>query len=80
MWDADTRKLLGTKVTFVDSRSQEHDALVTAVWGNPDESPAINVVFVTTDGTRRDDYGFQIERMTSVVHESNQSAHGNYWK
>jgi hypothetical protein len=25
-------------------------------------------------------YGRQIERQTSIVHQSNQPAHGNYWR
>jgi hypothetical protein len=74
---------IGGPVTFVDAKGHEHDALVTAIHGDPDQTPAINVVWVSDDESRRDQYGRQVERFSSVVHERNQSAdgpHGNYWR
>jgi len=70
---------VGKRVTYVDSVGQPHDALVTAVWGEPEQNPAINVVVVNLDEGQRDTYGQKIERFTSVVHKTNQSAHGFYW-
>jgi len=71
---------VGKFITYVDSVGRERDALVTAVWGNPEHNPAINVVVINNDENQRDDYGRKLERFTSVVHQSNQSAHGFYWK
>lgn len=52
---------------------------VAAYAGKPASPPSINVVFVSDDESQRDPYGRQIVRNTSVVHQSNQSAHGMYW-
>jgi len=71
---------LGGFVTYVDSSGQEQFALVTAIHGSPENNPSINVIFVSDDETKTDAYGRQIERETSVVHESDQGAHGNFWK
>lgn len=78
---------LDPMVVFVDEKGVEHKALVTAVWpgeyaGNnpPTNEPGINLVFVSSDPSKDDSYGRQIERRTSVVHKSGQPAPGNYWK
>lgn len=70
---------IGDTVTYVDSLRQERPALVTNV-GAPDEAPWLNLVVVSDDPARDDSYGRQIERFTSVVHQSRQTAPGNYWK
>jgi hypothetical protein len=72
----------GDSVTFVDSVGKEHPALVTNVFGawGPENKPSINLVYVSDDESRTDNFGRQIVRNSSVVHESNQAAHGNYWK
>lgn len=41
--------------------------------------PSINVVFVDADEDKRDPYGRQIDRDTSVNHRSVQQAPGNFW-
>lgn len=71
---------VGDFVIYVDSRGNERDALITAIWGDPDNNPAINVVVVNESEDQRDNYGRKIERFTSVVYASSQPAHGNYWK
>jgi hypothetical protein len=72
-------------VTYVDPRGNERPALVTNVFrqttkqlGGP--KPSINVVFVNDDDKQSDSYGRKIERATSVPHQEQQFAHGNYWK
>ena len=70
---------VGQAVTFVDARGQERAALLTAIHGQ-DETPSVNLVFVSDDPARNDPYGRQIERESSVVHESNQAAHGMFWR
>jgi hypothetical protein len=72
-WNENARS--GAHVIFVDSQRKPHDALVTAWHGET----CINVVFVSSDELRKDNYGRQIEREpTSVVHRSLNSF-GNYW-
>lgn len=81
---------IGSAVVYVDERGRPRPALLTAIHGGDpygrecdDEAesiPSVNVVFVTGDASRQDSYGFQIERNTSVVHESDQSAQGMYWR
>lgn len=75
---------IGDWVLFADQFGKEHPAFVTSVFdnGNPDEypTPSLNVVYVSDDSTKTDQYGRQLERATSVPHESNQSAHGYKWR
>lgn len=68
---------VGQKVIFTDPVGVDHDALVTAVWGET----CVNVVYVSGDESRRDSYGRQVERNTSVTHGSTTGwPHGNYWR
>lgn len=53
--------------------------LPTTEWIAANGMPGCNLVFVTSDGTKQDPYGYQIERETSVCHKSKQPAPGNYW-
>jgi hypothetical protein len=72
----------GKAVTYVDERGISHAAIVTAVWPGEygaDKEPGINLVFVSHDEKKTDDYGRQTERRSSVVHRDAQKAHGNYW-
>lgn len=85
---------IGDAVVFVDPVARLRPAIVTAVWwrrvyggDRPPEgeidssfSPGINVVIVSDDPAKEDSYGRQIERVTSIPHQTNQSAHGNYWR
>jgi plastocyanin len=73
---------VGDAVIYVDDKGVQHNALVTAVWGNEYEGsgkPGLNLVFVSGDEKKDDSYGIQIERQTSVCHKVVQPAHGNYW-
>ena len=70
----------GGAVTYVDPRGRERPALVTAVHGSVENDPSINLVVVSDDEERRDAHGRQIERETSVVHESDQGAEGSFWR
>ena len=74
---------VGDHVLYVDERGRERDALVTAVhtgMSGEGEPPGLNVVTVTLEEGRTDPYGQQIERLSSVVHEDAQPAHGNFWR
>jgi hypothetical protein len=77
-----------SRIVFVDAHGVEHSALVTIWWtGNREVAayrsengePGCNLVYVSSDDTKTDPYGRQIERFTSVVHKTKQAAHGNYW-
>ena len=46
---------------------------------SPTGEPGVNLVFIEDDAMRKDTYGRQISRATSVVHKSKQPAHGNFW-
>lgn len=70
---------IGDAVTYVDEYSRERPALVTTV-GNDRPDTWVNLLFVSDDPARQDDYGRQIERRSSVSHQSSQQAPGNYWK
>lgn len=71
---------IGDAVTFVDPFAKEHNALVTAVHGSAGENPSVNVVYVSGETSEVDQYGRQTKHSTSVVHTSNQTAHGMFWK
>lgn len=70
---------VGGPVLHVDQYGKSHVALVTAIWGKPEDHPAINVVFVVHEENMADAYGRQVARETSVVAWKNQSAHGRYY-
>lgn len=79
---------VGGPVVFIDRVGKPRAALVTAVWGRhsvegrvkPDEELSLNVVIIAEDATKGDPYGRQIERETSIPHESRQAAHGYAWR
>lgn len=67
---------VGQHVKWHDPVGVEHDALITAVW-NP---TLVNLVIVSKDDNRTDQYGRQIERQTSSSYKSMNQAHGFYWR
>jgi hypothetical protein len=72
--------LLGKAVVFCDSKMVDHLAMITCVHGEG-EAPCVNLVHVSDDPTKQDNYGRQIERVTSVSHGSSGGcAHGFYWR
>ena len=71
---------IGCHVIYTDEHFVDHSALVTAIWGEPDARPCINLLCVCTDQDRQDQYGRQIERTTSVVHANDNSAGGLCWR
>lgn len=72
---------VGTAVEYVDERGVSHTALVTSDWGGGvNDFPAVNVVYVSSDETQTDQYGRQIVREASAVHESRQLAPGRFWR
>jgi len=67
---------VGDVVVYHDETAVPHNALVTAVWG----AKCINLLFVSQEEARRDQYGRQIERKSSSTHKSAFNVHGNYWR
>ena len=67
---------VGDAVIFCDTSSVDHNALVTVVHG----PQCVNLVCVSADATRQDQYGRQIERPSSVQRMSDYSAHGYYFR
>ena len=68
----------GQAVKYLDELRIERDAVVTAVW-----SPTcINIVIVSKDESKQDSYGRQIERETSLMHQSTQGEYaiGKCWR
>jgi hypothetical protein len=66
----------GSSVVYHDPVGRAHQALVTAPWG----PTCVNLVFVSSDESKVDTYGRQIERQTSCVHKGSTPVHGNYWR
>lgn len=76
---------LGQHVFYFDEHGKKHDALITTWWASAPEhiaqwgAPGCNLVLVSGDPRKTDNYGQQIEHHTSVVHKSKQSAHGRFY-
>lgn len=67
---------VGDSVIFTNPVGDDYTALVTAVW-----SPTcINVIYTSADETKKDQYGRQVERSTSVQRMADWTAHGNYFR
>lgn len=67
---------VGDAVIYVDPVGGQHNALVTAWWSDT----CCNLVLTSGDEAKRDDYGRQIERQTSMNHKDvGGLAHGFYW-
>jgi hypothetical protein len=75
----------GDVVQVVTEDYVQRAALVTCVHGEFREGqapPCINVAYVSSDPSKRDPYGSQIERMSSLQHQSattNMPRPGRYW-
>lgn len=75
----------GDVVQVVTEDYEHRRALVTVVHGEFREGqppPCINVVYVSGDPAKRDPYGQQLERMSSLQHQSattNMPKPGRYW-
>ena len=70
---------VGDRVAYIDPSRNERNALVTAVW-TAEPHPSLNLVLVSDDAKKEDQYGRQIEHVTSIVHQSMQGAGCNCWK
>lgn len=71
-----TEVSLGSTVEYVDEVGVPHDALVTCV-----HTPfCINLVYVTKQNDKVDQYGNQLERVSSCTIEGQYVAHGRFFR
>ena len=70
---------VGCHVIYHDPKGVPSEALVTAVWSNL-PTGCLNLVHVSTDESKSDCYGRQIERVTSLCHKETMKVHGFYWR
>jgi len=71
---------IGDVVDLLDETGHQHRGLITQVWGPADSKPSINVVFVSLDETKTDQYGRQVERLSSLQHQSTVGKQpGRFW-
>lgn len=71
---------VGDVIEYVDEVSVPHDALVTIYFGGEREGGALNCVYLSSDSSKNDPYGRQVERASSVSRESEHTAHGRFWR
>lgn len=76
---------VGDVVSIVNENYEEHFALVTAIHGNNWEqfTPSINCVYLSSDPSKSDPYGRQLERLSSLSHFNGTHGmpkRGRYWK
>ena len=74
---------VGDVVIFTDEYQVDYHALVNVVWGEHIYSvrpPTINLVLVSGEPDKKDPYGRQIDRKTSVPHQVNTAAPGYFWR
>lgn len=86
---ANMAPVVGQAVLIVNEVYEERHALVTAVHGVGYQSgdefipPLINAVYVSSDSSKRDPYGQQLERLSSLNHEKNTKnmpKPGRFWR
>jgi len=89
---ADTIELsyprVGDAVIYHDEHGVAHNALMTCIHGwetegvaIEDQMPCVNLLYVSGDENRQDNYGRQVERESSCVHKSmSGGVHGRYWR
>jgi hypothetical protein len=76
---------VGDVVDVVTETYEPRKALVTVVHGQFREGqppPCINVAYISSDPAKRDPYGQQVERMSSLQHQAattNMRTPGRYW-
>lgn len=71
------RSNVGDVVKVTDELGVSHNGLVTAVHG----ASCINAVYITKDQSKRDPYGNQVERLSSLSKKSdNTAANGRYYE
>lgn len=72
----------GDIVIYHDEVGKPYNALITSGGFEHGGSATgwINVLYVSDDPAKRDNYGRQIERQSSVSHVTGTTAWGRYWR
>lgn len=71
---------IGDATFVVDEVGKLHHGLVTENWGTEGSpSNCVNVVFLSADPAKRDQYGRQSEHLSSCSHRDMTTAPGRYW-
>lgn len=74
---------VGRPVIYADPVGKKHHGLITACWSvRQDNKPwCVNLVYVSSDPNKTDQYGRQIERhATSVLRYHQGLPHGNWFR
>lgn len=70
---------VGDTIVFHDPSGKQSDALVTCIHSR-EPMGCINLVTISKDESKTDQYGRQTERYTSVGHRNENWVHGMYWR
>lgn len=70
---------MGQSVKVVDEFGVRHDGIVTNQWGSKGAQICINVAYASKNPKKTDQYGQQLEHVSSCSHASAQPAPGRYW-
>lgn len=72
--------VVGEVVLYTDEVGIVHDALVVSYYGMTQPDYSLSCVYMSSDETKTDNYGRQIERAASVARQrEGVTAHGRYW-
>lgn len=79
---SDLDSWIGKPILFADPWGVEHMAFITYCFsvGKDDFPMCVNLVYVSKDGAKTDQYGRQVERYTSVMRRGEFSAHGMWFE
>jgi hypothetical protein len=67
---------VGDSVIFCDTHGVDHNGLITVVHN----ANCVNLLHISGDISKQDQYGRQIERPSSVSRMSDSTAHGYYFR
>lgn len=72
---------VGDVIVYTDEFGVEHDALVIAYFGGERPDGALNCVYTSSEASKSDPYGRQIERACSVSRRHDGlTAHARFWE
>lgn len=73
---------IGKSVKFADPWGVTHEAFITYCFsvGDDDKPMCVNLVYVSDDNDKTDQYGRQITRHTSVMRRNEFTAHGIWFE
>lgn len=78
-WTKEEAEAYFGQFTSMDDETRQQKVADMVGTPCPQMVPCINVVYVSLDRSKRDPYGSQVERASSVQHKNQTTAHGRYW-